>query len=101
MSRTVSDPYSFRGGEWIGDLTVWLRENGEDNSERLSRLRRQLRAARERELTPCQRRYLERYFEGGLNMTEIAREEGVDPSTVSRTLTRAMARLRRVLQYAL
>lgn len=93
--------FDTRASEWIGDMTVWLRENGEDNHERLSRLRRQLRAARERELTPRQRQFLERYFDDGLSMTEIAAEEGVAPSTVSRTLARAKRRLRRALQYAL
>lgn len=82
-------------------MTAWLQENAEDNSERLSRLRRQLRSARERELTPRQRRYLKRYFEDGLTMVEIAEEEGVNQSTVSRTLMRAKARLRRALEYAL
>ena len=100
MGRTVSDPY-FRTGEWIGDLAAWTQENGGDNSERLARLRRQLRAARERELTPRQRMYLEQYFEGGLTVKQIAQDSGVNPSTVYRTLSRARARLRRVLQYAL
>lgn len=100
MDRTVSDPY-LRTGEWMGDLTAWARENGPDNSERLARLRRQLRAARERELTPRQRLYLELYFEGGLTVKEIAQAAGVNPSTVSRTLRRAKTRLRRALQYAL
>ena len=100
MDRTVSDPY-LRTGEWMGDLAAWARENGPDNSERLARLRRQLRAARERELTPRQRLYLEQYFEGGLTVKQIAQASGVNPSTVSRTLHRAKTRLRRALQYAL
>ena len=52
-------PFDTRSSEWIGDMTVWLRENGEDNSLRLERLRRNLRQAREQELTPRQRRVLE------------------------------------------
>lgn len=101
MKSTASDAYSTRSSEWIGDMTVWLRKNGEDNSDQLARLRRQLRLARERELTPRQRQFLERYFDDGLSMREIAEETGVDPSTVSRTLRRARERLRRALQYAL
>lgn len=101
MRSTASDSYSARASEWIGDMTVWLRENGEDNSDQLARLRRQLRLARERELTPRQSLFLARYFDDGLSMREIAEEAGVDPSTVSRTLRRARERLRRALQYAL
>lgn len=82
-------------------MTVWLRQNGEDNDDRLARLRRQLRLARVRELTPRQREFLDRYFDDGLTMQEIAEESGVNPSTVSRTLRRAKERLRRALQYAL
>ena len=47
-------PFDTRASEWIGDLTVWNRQNAADNSERLERLRRNLRQARERELTPRQ-----------------------------------------------
>jgi len=101
MRSTASDPYSARASEWIGDMTVWLRENREDNSDQLARLRRQLRLARERELTPRQSLFLSRYFDDGLSMREIAEEVGVDPSTVSRTLRRAKERLRRALRYAL
>ena len=101
MKSIASNAYSTRSSEWIGDMTVWLRENGEDNHDQMLRLRRQLRAARERELTPRQRQFLTRYFDEGLSMREIAEAAGVDPSTVSRTLSRAKARLHRALQYAL
>ena len=46
--------FDTRSSEWIGDMTVWLRENAEDNSEQLDRLRRNLRLAREQELTARQ-----------------------------------------------
>ena len=48
MSDTRFDT---RSSEWIGDMTVWLRENSGDNAERLSRLKRNLRQARKQELT--------------------------------------------------
>lgn len=38
--------------DFNADLQVWMRENAEDNSEQLSRLKRNLRQARELELTP-------------------------------------------------
>ena len=49
-STRYKGPFDNRASEWIGDLTVWTRENAGDNSERLERLRRNLRQAREREI---------------------------------------------------
>lgn len=94
-------PFDTRSSEWIGDMTVWLRENAGDNSEQLARLRKNLRLARERELTPCQRRVVDMHFDRQMRVSDIARELGVHPSTVTRTLQRAMARLRRCLRYSL
>jgi len=93
--------YDTRASEWLGDLTVWTRQNAGDNSERLDRLRRGLRQARDQELTPRQRQMLELYFEQGMSMPQIARYLGVQSSTVSRTLRRARDRLYRALRYAL
>ncbi len=93
--------FSTRASEWIGDLTVWNRQNAADNSERLERLRRNLRQARERELTPRQRQMLDLYYDQGMTIPQIARELGVNRSTVSRTLRRARDRLYRCLRYAL
>ena len=90
-----------RASEWIGDLTVWNRQNAGDNSEQLDRLRRSLRRAREQELTPRQRQTLELYFDQGMTIPQIAGALGVNPSTVSRTLRRAKDRLYRCLRYAL
>ena len=94
-------PFDTRASEWIGDLTVWKRQNAEDNSERLDRLRRNLRQAREQELTPRQRQVLSLYYDQGMNIPQIARELGLNRSTVSRTLRRAKDRLYRCLRYAL
>ena len=93
--------FDSRSSEWIGDMTVWLRQNAEDNSERLDRLRRNLRQAREQELTPRQRQLLELYYDRGKNMAQIARELGVNRSTISRTIRRARERLYRHLRYGL
>ena len=94
-------PFDTRASEWIGDLTVWNRQNAADNSERLERLRRNLRQAREQELTPRQRQLVDLYFDQGMNIPQIARELGLNRSTVSRTLRRAKARLYRCLRYSL
>ena len=94
-------PFDTRSSEWIGYMAVWLRENGEDNALQLERLRRNLRRAREQELTPHQKQVLELRYEQNLSVTQIARLLGVNVSTVSRTLRRAQERLRRYLQYTL
>lgn len=94
-------PLDTRASEWIGDLAVWNRMNAGDNSERLERLRRNLRQAREQELTPRQRQLLELYYDQGMNIPQIAKALGVNRSTVSRTLRRARDRLYRCLRYAL
>ena len=93
--------FDSRSSEWIGDMTVWMREHAEDNSDQLERLRRNLRRAREQELTPRQREILALYYDRGLKMPQIARKLGINRSTVSRTVTRAKERLYRCLRYAL
>lgn len=74
--------------QWSGDLAVWLRENSETNDLQMERLRRNLRRARQQELTSRQRQVVELYFDQGLNMTQIGCRLGVHRSTVSRTLQR-------------
>ena len=85
--------------DFNADLQVWMRENAEDNSEQLSRLKRNLRQARELELKPRQRQVLAMHFDQDLSVTQIARELHVNPSTITRTLQRAKGRLRRCLRY--
>ena len=94
-------PFNTRSSEWSGDTAVWLRENTDDNQEQLERLLRNLRKARVQELTPRQQQMLSMRFEQNMSGAEIARELGLNRSTVSRTLRRAQKRLRRCLQYAL
>ena len=91
--------FDSRSSEWIGDMTVWLRENAQTNDDQLDRLRRNLRRARELELTPRQREMLNMYYDQGMKMSQIARRLHVNPSTVSRTLRRARDRLHRCLRY--
>ena len=93
--------FDSRSSEWIGDMTVWARQNDPDNAEQMDRLRRNLRQARERELTPRQRQMLALYYDRGLTMSQIAGRLGVNRSTVSRTLRRARDRLYRYLRYGL
>ena len=97
MARNVD----IRGGQWLADMTIWLQNNACDNSELLTRLHRNLRLAREQELTPRQREVLALYYDRGLKMSQIARKLGINRSTVSRTIGRAKQRLYRYLQYTL
>ena len=90
-----------RSSEWLGDMTVWMRANAQDNSEQLRRLRRNLRRAREQELTDRQREMVSLYYDQGMTMPQIAERLGVNRSTVSRTLRRARNRLYRFLRYTL
>lgn len=93
-------PFDTRASEWAGDMTVWLRENANDNEEQMDRLLRNLRKAMEEELTPRQRQMIKMRFYQNMNGAEIAKELRLNRSTVSRTLRRAQARLRRCLRYS-
>ena len=89
-----------RDNEFLGDLTAWERENSEDNSEQLSRLRRNMRQVRETELTDKQAEMIHLYYDLGMSIPQIAREKGLNKSSVSRTLARGRERLKRYLQYS-
>ena len=61
-------------------------------------LKRVQRVIRE-ELTPLQREALVAYYFQEQTITQIARERGVNKSTVCRTLHRAETKLRKFLKY--
>lgn len=94
-------PFELRDNEFYGDMAAWAAAHAGDNEGDLRRLRRNLRVAREEELTERQRELLRLYYDEGMNMTEIAHALGVAPSTVSRTIARAKRILYRSLRYAL
>lgn len=94
-------PYSIRNNEVYSDMAAWLRANAEDNESDVRRLKRNLRRAREEELTPRQRQLMQMRFEQNMSVTEIADALGLDKSTVSRTITRAKQRLYKCLRYCL
>lgn len=79
----------------------WLREEAGDNSIQMQRLKRNLRRALEQELTPKQRLFVTMHYLENMSMTEIAREFGVNVSTVSRTVKRGKYRLEKCLQWSL
>ncbi len=65
---------------------------------RQMQLERVQRVIRE-ELTPLQRETLLAYYFEDLTIPQIAESRGVNKSTVSRTLRRAVEKLRRFLKY--
>lgn len=69
------------------------------NAAQLQRLLSSLPRAVEQELTPRQQQLVDLYFFQELSITQIAHTLHLHPSTVSRTLQRAVQRLQRVLQY--
>ena len=73
----------------------------ECRAEKRQLLLRLVRQAWDTELTDCQRSYLLCYSQDAMTMRQIAETFGVTVPTVSRTLKRARARLRKVLQYYL
>ena len=94
-------PFDTRASQWIGDFPLWQQSQQGDNAEQLSRLKKNLRLARRRELTPRQQQVLTMYFDEGMTMPQIAQALGVHTSTVSRTLKRAREKLLRYLRYGL
>ena len=79
----------------------WLCDEAGDNSIQMQRLKRNLRRALEQELTPKQRLFVTMHYLENMSMTEIAREFGVNVSTVSRTVKRGKYRLEKCLQWSL
>ncbi len=98
---TKGTPYNLRSNEFYGDMAAWLRATAPDNENDILRLKRNLRMARQEELTPRQRQMLKMRFEQKMSVTDIAQELDVNKSTVSRTIRRAKARLYRCLRYTL
>ena len=58
-----------------------------------------IRRVIQEELTELQREVLVAYYFQEINIPQIARERGVNTSTVSRTLRRAEQKLKRYLKY--
>ncbi len=72
--------------------------SGPESQSRDQKLARLYHAINEA-LTPCQRRVVIGHYIAGKSVTQLAREAGVCPSTVSRTLRRGELRLRYLMQF--
>lgn len=90
-----------RGGMYSADMAEYAKALSEENtnSDTITELKRKLMIALRQEVTDKQRRYLTLYYGQGLNMREISELEGVDKSTVSRTIRRGECNLRRCLRF--
>ena len=98
MRTTLSEAYDPID---IASLCLWRQEQSGDNQERIRRLLSNLPLAVQQGLTPRQREILQMRFTGGMSITGIAKELGLNKSTVSRSLTRSVERLYRSLRYSL
>ena len=99
-TNTPKKALTLRDNEIWGDLAAWERDNSEDNEEQLDRLRRNLKRVRDVELTDRQAEMIHLYYDLGMSIPQIAREQGLHKSSVSRTLKRGRERLKRYLQYS-
>ena len=95
----MSDIRYRRGRGFAADMAVYNRQMAPDNDQELTQLKRNLIRALWEDITPRQRETMLMYYGQGLNMREIGQKLGVDKSTVSRTIKRGEARLRRCLRY--
>ena len=93
--RTVSYDNTFG----LVDLAVYTQLMADDNREQMNRLKRNLTHALRQDITAKQREYMMLYYGRGMSMEAIAKELGVNKSTVSRTLKRGRQRLYRCLRY--
>ena len=88
-----------KGKLYAADMAMYSRQMAADNSQEISRLKRNLIRCLREDVTSKQRQVLLLYYAEGKNMREIGESLGVDKSTVSRTIKRGEARLRRCLRY--
>ena len=88
-----------RGKHYAADMQLYARQMAADNSQEVSRLKRNLVRCLKEDLTPKQQRALILYYDKGLTMREIGEQLGVNRSTISRTIKRGERRLQRCLRY--
>lgn len=84
----------------LASYQYWFNRTFGAPDEDFSDLRNLLYKAIQYELSDVQRTYLCMYYFEGLTMEEIASQNHVNKSTISRTIKRARARLFRCLKYS-
>ena len=80
------------------DLAVYTELIADDNRDQINRLKRNLTHALRQDITQRQREYMILYYGRNMSMEAIAKQFGVNKSTVSRTLKRGRQRLYRCLR---
>ena len=88
-----------RGKLYAADMALYSIQMASDNSQEISRLKRNLSRALRQDITERQRQYMTMYYGQSMSMEAIARQLGVNKSTVSRTLKRGRQRLYHCLRY--
>ena len=88
-----------KGKVYAADMAMYTRQIQADNSQEISRLKRNLIRALREDVTTKQREMMLLYYAEGKNMREIGELLGIDKSTVSRTIKRGERRLQRCLRY--
>lgn len=82
-----------------GPISYYLSDRGCDNRAEIARMKRILMRAVRYELTDRQRNCLTMYYLDGMKMVEIARALNLSKSTVSRHISCATKKLRRIAGY--
>lgn len=77
-----------KGKLYAADMAMYSRQIAADNSQEISRLKRNLIRCLREDVTAKQRQVMLLYYAEGKNMREIGEVMGVDKSTVSRTIKR-------------
>lgn len=97
----MAQPRYRRGQTYSQDMVDYMRRISEQNTntDSMDRLKQNLIRCLNEDITPRQRTLLTMYYVQQLSQTEIARQLGVDPSTVSRTILRGERKLQRCLRY--
>lgn len=85
----------------MASLQLWTEADRTDNRETIERLLRNLPMALMEELTDRQRQLLLMRYSRGMSVSDIAREVGLNKSTVSRTISNSISKLYRALRYSL
>ena len=88
-----------KGKLYAADMAMYSRQIAADNSQEISRLKRNLIRCLREDVTAKQQQVMLLYYAEGKNMREIGEVMGVDKSTVSRTIKRGERRLQRCLRY--
>ena len=90
-----------KGRTYSADMAHYLRQLSEENTNasEMEQLRRNLLRCINEELTDRQREFLHMYYVQQISQPQIARNLGLDPSTVSKTMKRGEQRLLRCLRY--